>query len=440
MSASVNPHPPSGAAASSSLSEISSARMLSGWAPPGGNLSELMHRQVRTNGHAPFLTFYDDRSGERTELSYATFDNWVAKTANLLSEAFEAGPGTRVALALETHWTAVVVAFAAWRVGACAAPILTDHPGVPARLNELLSVARPDVVVASERVAGDLAYEAPVIAVGGGFGGRLTTDVSDALPYAEQVLAFGDDFDDPEVTLDDPALLVVAPWTPDAAIVLDQHNLLAGALALIEWGGLSSEDRLLSSAPLGPVDGLVLGLLAPLLCGGASVLVSNLDPGSFARKVCNERVTWALSSRALLDELTSAVDVGDLGPLRGLLCLTGAPRPVRRTLSARMGVPVRVGHGLAAATCASTLEPIDLDDDTRAWLDGQSGVPVGSPTAWAEVAAFHGELCIRGPVVMTGHDGRPDLDERAFAGGWLHTGETGAVLPGPDGRLHALVR
>ncbi|MGH8895732.1 MAG: TIGR03089 family protein [Egibacteraceae bacterium] len=419
-----------------------------------------MHRQVRTNGHSPFLTFYDDRSGERTELSYATFDNWVAKTANLLSEEFEAGRATRVAVALRTHWTAVVVAFAAWRVGACVAPIPIDQPGVPARLDELLSMVRPDVVVASEEVAGELAYGAPVVAIGGGFGGRLTIDVPGALPYAEQVLAFGDDFEDPDVVLDDPALLVVPPWSggglprapwsggglpPDplttgpAAIVLDQGNLLAGALALIDWGGLSAQDRLLSAAPLGPVDGLVLGLLAPFLCGGASVLVGNVDPSRFARKVRDERVTWALPPGALLDNLPS-VRGDDLGPLQGLLCPAGVPQPVRRAIADRTGLRVRIGHGVAAATCASTLEPVDLDDDTGAWLDELDGVPVGSPTAWAEVTEHRGELCVRGPVVMARHDGRPDLDELAFAGGWLHTGETGVVLPGPDGRLHVLVR
>lgn len=419
--------------------EIASARAVPGWAPEAGNLSELMHRQVRAHGHSPFLTFYDDRSGERTELSYATFDNWVAKTANLLAEEFDASPATRVAVAVGTHWTAAVVAFAAWRVGACVAPIPIDEPGVSAGLGELLSVVRPDVVVASEEVASELAHAAPVIAVGRGFGGQLTIHVPDALPYAEQVLAFGDDFDDPDVALDDPALLVAPPWSGrTAAVVLDQGSLLAGALALIDWGGLAEEDRLLSAAPLGPVDGLVLGLLAPFLCGGASVLVHDLDPTSFARKARDERVTWALPPAALLEELAS-VGGRDVGPLQGLLCPTGASRSLRQAVCDRTGLRVRVGHGIAAATCASTLEPIDIDDDTRAWLDELGGVPVGSPTAWAEVAERHGELCVRGPVVMAGHDGRPDLDELAFADGWLHTGDMGTVRSGPDGRLYAVV-
>lgn len=69
----------------------------------------------------PFLTYYDDTTGERTELSYPTFDNWVAKTANWLRDEHAAGPGSTVGVARPGHWRGVVLAFAAWRVGATVA-------------------------------------------------------------------------------------------------------------------------------------------------------------------------------------------------------------------------------------------------------------------------------------------------------------------------------
>jgi uncharacterized protein (TIGR03089 family) len=66
----------------------------------------------------PFLTYYDDTTGERTELSFATFDNWVAKTANLLRDGLGLAPGEVVGLDLPDHWLTVAIAFAAWRAGA----------------------------------------------------------------------------------------------------------------------------------------------------------------------------------------------------------------------------------------------------------------------------------------------------------------------------------
>ena len=66
----------------------------------------------------PFLTYYDDDTGERTELSSATFANWVAKTANFLRDDRGVRPGDTVGLDLPDHWLTVILAFAAWRAGA----------------------------------------------------------------------------------------------------------------------------------------------------------------------------------------------------------------------------------------------------------------------------------------------------------------------------------
>ena len=57
-------------------------------------------RQTGRYGDKPFVTWYDDHRDERVELSYKTFDNWVAKTANLLVDELGAEPGDRVGAAL----------------------------------------------------------------------------------------------------------------------------------------------------------------------------------------------------------------------------------------------------------------------------------------------------------------------------------------------------
>ena len=49
----------------------------------------LLAELLRTDPGRPLVTFYDDRSGERTELSVTTFANWVAKTSSLLVEEFD---------------------------------------------------------------------------------------------------------------------------------------------------------------------------------------------------------------------------------------------------------------------------------------------------------------------------------------------------------------
>src|SRR5215207_7184877 len=81
-------------------------------------LPELFAAAVRRDGGAPFLTYYDDASGERIELSAVTTANWVAKTANLLVDEYDLEPGETVAIGLPPHWLGVVWALAAWSAGA----------------------------------------------------------------------------------------------------------------------------------------------------------------------------------------------------------------------------------------------------------------------------------------------------------------------------------
>ncbi|MBK3590271.1 TIGR03089 family protein, partial [Streptomyces sp. MBT57] len=66
--------------------------------------ADLLRSALAADPARPLVTFYDDATGERVELSVATFANWVAKTANLLQSDLAAEPGDRLALLLPAHW------------------------------------------------------------------------------------------------------------------------------------------------------------------------------------------------------------------------------------------------------------------------------------------------------------------------------------------------
>src|SRR3712207_3120138 len=113
---------------------------------------DLFRAAARSDPSRPFVTFYDDASGERVELSYATFDNWVAKTANMVVEDLAGRPGERFALLLPTHWQTAVWYAACWWAGVVAAPEAdpaeADHVvASPDRLAEAMSCAGEKVVV-----------------------------------------------------------------------------------------------------------------------------------------------------------------------------------------------------------------------------------------------------------------------------------------------------
>lgn len=396
---------------------------MDGWRPAVRNVGGLLRARARERGDQPCLTYHDERGGGRTELGYATLFNWVSKTSNLLTEELGVGRGDRVGLGTGDHWTTPVLAAACWQVGAAAVPRPPGDAGPPVAA----LFAREDLLPAA-------GSPAPTVVVGTGLGARMTTDPGDALPYTEEVLAFADDYDDEDVSLDDDAL-VVPP------VRLSQRSLLAAAEALVAWGGLGPDDRLLSAVPMTGVQGLALGWLAPVAAGASAVTVRAPSPPALRRLADSERVTTALLTAAGVRELADR-PAALAGLPTGVLCAERA--------TARLPRPggVSVGHGLVEAAASSSFVPRDLDDATRAWL---SAAPtVGCAAAHARLAAVGpdgeelddgrpGELAVRGPMVMTGYLGDDDASAAALAHGWLHSGDEGFTATGPDGRRYGFL-
>jgi uncharacterized protein (TIGR03089 family) len=232
---------------------------------------ELLQAQVRSDGGRPLLTFYDDATGERVELSRATYDNWVAKTANLLQDGLSVGHGDRVAIGLPAHWQTLVWVAACWAVGAKVAPGVTDDALSAAAVGpDDLDVKAPQVVALALRPLG-----AP-------FSAPLPPGVLD---YAVEVPQYGDRF------------TPYAPVDGNAKAWSDPPHTQAGLLraAQDEVAAIAVPDgaRILATRDRFDVDFVVDTLLVPLVTGGSVVLVRNALPDQSARRT-QERVTCVL--------------------------------------------------------------------------------------------------------------------------------------------------
>jgi uncharacterized protein (TIGR03089 family) len=79
--------------------------------------TQLLAGLLRHDPGRPLVTFYDDATGERTELSVTTYANWVSKTASLLGDELGLEAGDRLLVDLPAHWLGPVLLGAAWTVG-----------------------------------------------------------------------------------------------------------------------------------------------------------------------------------------------------------------------------------------------------------------------------------------------------------------------------------
>jgi uncharacterized protein (TIGR03089 family) len=227
---------------------------------PPATPAGLLDDALRGDPGRPLVTFYDDATGERVELSVATFGNWVAKTANLIQNELGAQPGDRLALLLPAHWQTAVWLLAGFSTGVVVAPG-ADPAGAD------LVVSGPDTLEAAlacrgERVA--LALRP--------LGGRFPQPPAGFADYAVEVPSQGDRFVPyAPVGQDAPALELPGGDVLTAFEVVTKARTSAVAL------GLDRGARLLSGLPFDDWDGLAAGLLAPLAADASVVLCRHLD-------------------------------------------------------------------------------------------------------------------------------------------------------------------
>ena len=242
--------------------------------PP--SFAAVWRSRVSEQGPKPFLTFYDAGSGERVELSYTTFDNWLSKTGNLIQDEVYAQSGDRIALHARPHWLSAVWAVAPLLTGAVVAPWAG-----PAGAHAV--VAGPESLAEVREAAGRSAAELwalSLLPLGLPFP-QVPEGYRD---FAAEVRGHGDRF----VPLDPPRGDSAAVAGSDGA-ELSHRELVEAARAV----GRRSADRLLVTADRDQytTDELVQWLYAPASAGASIVLVRGADRARREKIADTERTT-----------------------------------------------------------------------------------------------------------------------------------------------------
>jgi uncharacterized protein (TIGR03089 family) len=235
--------------------------------------AEILQSEFRRDSSRPLVTFYDDRTGERTELSVATYANWVAKAASLLVDEHGLERGDVLRLDLPPHWLSTVFLGAAWSAGL----VVTLDDGI-----------EPDAVVTGPRGLdrwSPIASEVPVLAcallpLGVRFPDGLPPGVHDV---GEQVWSQPDSF----IAIDPPA-------SGDPAIAVDGRTIdqeemwtAAAVGSLLTDGGRV----LIAANPASPLG--ISAFTEPVARGGSVVLVVGAGADRLRRLAADERAVLA---------------------------------------------------------------------------------------------------------------------------------------------------
>jgi uncharacterized protein (TIGR03089 family) len=217
----------------------------------------------------PRITYYDDATGQRIELSTVTLANWAAKTANLLRDELGAGPDSRVAVLLPAHWQTAAVLLGVWWIGA---EVVLAGEGADIALCTADRLAEADDAVAGGEVAvlSLDPFGAPVP--------DLPVGVTD---YATAVRVHGDQ--------------VVAERSPGPALAgRSVEEVLEAARSSAQARGITAGDRVMSDQPWATPPELIDHLVAVLAAPASLVQLVNPDPAVLDRRRMTEKVTRTL--------------------------------------------------------------------------------------------------------------------------------------------------
>jgi uncharacterized protein (TIGR03089 family) len=238
---------------------------------PGPNtIGAMLAATIAIDPTRPQLTYYDDATGDRTELSGATLANWVAKTANMIVDECALEVGQRACVGLPPHWQTAAVLLGCWSVG-----LAVEESPQPADVAFVYAADATHEWPAVERYALSLHPLALPM-----------RDVPDS--YADfnaEVRVHGDHFY-PTTPVGGDAEALIRPdrtWT--------HAELLAEATARASHLGIAG-GRVLIDADAYP--DVLDWLLTPLVGGASIVLCRNLDPAREGTRTATERVTHRL--------------------------------------------------------------------------------------------------------------------------------------------------
>jgi uncharacterized protein (TIGR03089 family) len=206
----------------------------------------------------------------------------VAKTANLLQDEFDIGPGRTVAVALPVHWQTAAVLLAAWSCGAAVLDTAAEDDGRLAEADVVL--ADQDRLPALEDAGADELLGLSLHPLGMGMAGYA----GPARDFALEVRGAGDRFVPYEPP--DPA----APGLIAGALELTLGGLVGAAQELAGRLGIGADDRVLIDERMAAEAGPVAWLLAPLAAGASLVLCRNTRADRLPDRAATERVTATL--------------------------------------------------------------------------------------------------------------------------------------------------
>ena len=241
----------------------------------------------------------------------------------------------------------------------------------------------------------------------------------------------------------DPAAVLYTGGTTGTSkgAVISSTAFNASAIGMKILSGLDENgQKMLSVLPLFHGFGLCTGVHLPVTQRIETILIPRFSAESVAKALFMERPSVIFGVPTVFERiLEKGIPPGiDLSFLTGLFCGGDAmPAKMKDAVDRALAehgcrTRIRIGYG-----CTECLSAVTITPENESRVDS-----VGKPLPWCEISVVpvegqpsengSGEICIRGPVVMSGYLNRPEetakvLRRHEDGETWLHTGDFGRI-------------
>ncbi|KND92412.1 putative peroxisomal-coenzyme A synthetase [Tolypocladium ophioglossoides CBS 100239] len=392
-------------------------------------------------------------------ISYRRLGTLVGRAQESLAQLGIAA-GSRVAVALPNGAEFVVVFLALVRQRAVVAPLnpdakLNEQAQMLARIQPACTIVPDDPRQSPAAEEASAAQHVPVATCAWDEAAqrvllRRAVQQGPCAAAAGEVAGVGAGVGAPdEVRPDDVVLLHYTSGTTGLpkAVGLTHAVILASVRILTEAHALRPTDRTLIVAPFFHVGGTCSSLLCALAAGGCAIIPRSLS-GAVWHQFKEFGATWYHAVPTMHRLLLSFPRPTEGVPIRfvrsGGSSISGE---LIAQLERTLGCPVLEGYGMTETVQADFCNR--LGSDGR--LPGHYPVPEGVevrvriPDADGDQSfrltdspGCTGEVCIRGPCVISGYLNDPGANREAFHDGFFRTGDLGTLHA--DGRLQVTGR